>query len=728
MDRIRTPRWTLAAWLLLLAGPTPARAAEMPRRDADALRLPATAEAAERGNLPLYKTIPAANPEDLTPANGYPKSDATWHRSHGNAYGTRHSTLNQIHRGNVTRLRVAWTYHSKDGAGNIQCNPVIADGMMFTPTVGGYVVGIHADNGTESWRFKPGGQPAHRGLVYWPGDAGHGPRLFFASGNFLHALDPKTGRPDADFGTAGRAPLPGPATAGPAIYRHVVVVPGFDRDVWGFDLFSGRPLWTFHTLPQPGEFGHETWSRVEGGANCWGGMALDEQRGIAYVATGSPKPNFVGTGHRGDNLFANCVLALDASTGRRLWHFQEIRHDIWDWDIPAPPNLVTVVRDGKRVDAVAQVTKLGNTLLLDRVTGKPLFPVRLRRAPASGLPGERTAPYQPDIQLPEPFARQQFDPTDLTTRSEEARDYIAKRVANANHGWFAPFGEGKPTVLYNIHGGAEWTGAAFDPSSGFLYVSANEIPWIVTVFRDDNEPPLDPKHPTPGETLYLRNCASCHGPDRVGIGTAPPLRGLRHRLKDADVLALLDTGRNLMPAAPPMTEAERRALLDFVFVRDRPPSTGDAKPSSAAYTHNGYPKLLDQENYPGNKPPWGTLNCIDLNTGKLRWKVPLGEYPELTAQGIPKTGTENFGGAMVTAGGLVFCSGTRDNRIRAFDAATGEELWSHPLPLHGTAPPATYALDGRQFVVIPATGGGKLGGPTGDSWVAFALPEPQPTP
>ena len=693
----------------------------------------AVEDAKARAALPEFQEIPAAKLAELTPAANWPRVESVtnWHRSLGDATSSRFSALAQINRENVKRLEVAWTYHSKDGVGNIQCNPIIVDGVMFAPTAGHHIVALDAATGVELWRFKPeirkGGMrledfPARRGLLFWPGDREAPARILFTCGNWIYALDPKTGQPLGGFGDNGRTALPTGGTVAGAVFKNVLVVPGFNRDVFGCDIRNGKPLWTFHTLPQTGEYGHETWSRVSDGANCWGGMALDEQRGIAYLATGSPKPNFVGTGHHGDNLFSNCLLALDALTGKRLWHFQEIRHDIWDWDIPAPPNLVTVNRDGKRVDAVAQVTKLGNTLLLDRVTGQPLFPVRLRRAPTSKLPGEQTAPYQPDIQLPEPFARQQFSPAEVTTRSEEARGYIEKRVANVNSGWFEPFEEGKPTVLYNIHGGAEWTGAAFDPTSGCLYVSANEIPWIVTVFSDEPEPAPDPKNPTLGEKLYQQNCASCHGPDRIGIGTAPPLRGLRHRLRDSDVLALLKTGRNLMPPAPPMTEAEQKALLDFIFLRDRTQPVSPAKPSRPAYTHNGYPKLLDHENYPGNKPPWGTLNCVDLNTGKLRWKVPLGEHPELTAQGVPKTGTENFGGAMVTAGGLVFCSGTRDNLIRAFDAKTGDELWSHQLPLHGTAPPATYSVKGRQFVVIAATGGGKLGGATGDAWVAFAIP------
>jgi outer membrane protein assembly factor BamB len=357
-----------------------------------------------REKLPLYQSIPAALPDELTPANGFPKAETfrNWHRSHGDASAARYSALDQINRSNVKNLKVAWTYHSRDGAGNIQCNPVIADGVMFAPTVGEHIVAVDVASGKELWRFKPGGRPAHRGLIYVPANATNAARVMFTAGGFLHALDPKTGKPVETFGDRGRASIPGTATAGPVVFRNIVVVPGFDRDVWGFDLHSGKLLWTFHTIPQPGEFGFETWDRIGSGANCWGGMALDEQRGIAYVTTGSPKPNFSGVDHRGDNLFANCVIALNVRTGKRLWHFQEIRHDIWDLDLPAPPNLVTVMREGKRVDAVAVATKIGNTLLLDRVNGKPLFPFRLRRAPASKLPGEITARYQPFPELPEP--------------------------------------------------------------------------------------------------------------------------------------------------------------------------------------------------------------------------------------------------------------------------------------------------------------------------------------
>ena len=414
--------------------------------------------------MPLYKTIPAAQPEELTPANGFPKRETflTWHRSHGDNGSARYSALDEINRRNVANLQVAWVYHSKDGAGNIQCNPIIANGILFAPTPGKHIVAVQAETGVELWRFQPEGRPAFRGLIYWPGREGAGERVMFCAGKFLYALQPKTGQPVADFGQSGRVLLPGnaqgdfgAATAAPAIFERTIIVPGFEKDVWAFDAATGQHRWTFHTVPQTGEFGYETWDHPESySANCWGGMALDEVRGIAYITTGSPKENFIGVWHRGQNLFANCVVALDARTGQRLWHFQEIGHDLWDLDIPAPPNLATITRDGRRVDVVAAVTKIGNTLLLDRVTGQPVFPFRLRRAPASDLRGEATWPYQPDVELPEPFAKQEFTANDITDRSEEATDYVLGRFKSAATGWFRPFSEGKMNLYFGLHGGA----------------------------------------------------------------------------------------------------------------------------------------------------------------------------------------------------------------------------------------------------------------------------------
>jgi len=691
----------------------------------------AVEDAKTRAKLPLYETIPAAKPEELTPANGYPRHETflSWHRSHGDNGGTRYSALDQINRQNVTNLQVAWVYHSKDGYKNLQCNPIIAGNLMYAPTAGNYMVAINATNGTEVWRFKPEGRPAFRGMIYWPGDHGTADRLLFCAGKYLYALNPRTGQPVSDFGTDGKSELPGvaegdfgAATAAPTIFEHIIIVPGFQKDVWGFDVVTGRLLWTLHTVPHPGEFGYDTWDQPENySANDWSGMALDEVRGIAYVITGGPKPNFTGMGHLGQNLFANCLIALDARTGKRLWHFQEVRHDIWDQDITSPPNLATITRNGKRVDVVAACTKLGNTILLDRVTGKPIFPYRLRRAPASTVPGEITAPYQPDPELPERFSKYEFTAADLFIRNEMTETYVQNQFKSAVTGWFVPPIEGKTILYFGMDGGAEWSGACVDPENGHLYVTANHVGWFISLYRDE-DPPEDLNAPkTRGRIVFETYCAGCHGKTKMGMGTAPPLVGLRFRADDKSIISQVLHGKNAMPAFTNIPSSDLTALVDYLLWRDRPLPKPAAKPARPRYNFTGYNRFYDNDGYPANKPPWGTLNCLDLNSGKLLWQVPLGEYPKLAAEGLRNTGTENYGGAIVTAGGLLFCAGTRDNKIRAFDKETGRELWSAGLPWTGSAQPATYRVDGRQYVVIGATGI-KLDRALGDAYYAFALP------
>lgn len=690
-------------------------------------------DAKARENLPLYTLIPAARTEDLTPAENPPNraTFTTWQRSHGDNGGRRYSALAEVNRGNVTNLEVAWIYHSGDHGAALECNPIIVRDLMVTPTPGDALVAVNAATGKELWRFKPEDRPAFRGLTYWRGSGPATERVLFCAGHVLYAIAPSTGKLVEGFGDHGKVRLPGVAeawfgasTAAPAIFKNIIVVPGFEKDVWGFDVANGELLWTFHTVPHPGEFGYDTWDKTEDyAANDWAGMAMDDVRGIAFITTGGPKPNFNGVRHRGQNLFCNCLIALDARTGRRLWHFQEIRHDIWDLDMSAPPNLATITRAGKRVDVVAAPTKIGNTILLDRVTGQPIFPFRMRRAPSSTLPGEQTWPYQPDLELPEPFSKLEFTEADLTDRTPESHDYALARFKGMRTGRFQPMAEGRPTLLFGVDGGAEWTGACIDQENGRLYVTANHIGWAITVMRDD-DPPDDPHAPkTPGQKIFETACAACHGINRLGVGVTPPLRGLRHRLTDQEVIRQIRTGKNAMPAFPVLSDADVQSVVDYLMARDRPAPALTAKSERPQYSFAGYPRFYDPEGYPANKPPWGTLNCLDLNTGKLIWQVPLGEYPELAAEGLRHTGTENYGGAIVTAGGLVFVSGTRDNKIRAFDKATGRELWAATLPFAGSAAPATYQWAGRQYVVIPATGVQHLGTPTGDAWVAFALPQ-----
>lgn len=695
-----------------------------------------TEDAAARAALPEFRTIPAAPSETLTPAAEVPPDQfAHWTRSQGDNGARRYSALTQITKANVRDLAVAWTFRAGDGAANIQCTPIVVDGVMYAPTPGRAVVAVDAATGAERWRRQlPATRPvrlqdvpARRGLTYWPGGDGHAPRLLFGYGDWIYALDPRTGEPVAGFGTEGRTPIATGATAAGAVYRHVFVTTGLNGDVFGFDVRTGAALWRFRSVARGEDFGAETWDGPQAGANGWSGLSLDDQRGLAFVALGAPRPDMVGVGRLGDNLFSNCVVALDVLTGERRWHFQDVRHDIWDLDVCAPPNLVTIVRDGRRVDAVTCMSKAGHVYVLDRLTGQPVFPVRLRRAPVSILPGERTAPYQPDPELPEPLSRMEFSPEMITDRTPEARAFVEAVVARSNYGFFAPFAEGKPTLYIGSRGGAEWSGAAVDVPTGRLYVTSNRWVSRITVMSNEDRE-RDPRHPpSAGELHYQAHCVACHGPTRTGLGMVPPLVGLKARMTDAEVLDLLAKGRGAMPPNVVLDAAQKRELLDYLFRRNQPPPRGGGSPGAGErpqYVFDGFGFLTDHEGYPGIKPPWGLLNCYDLSTGRFLWRVPLGELPKLKGAGVPTTGSQNLGGATVTAGGLVFVAGTEDEKLRAFDADTGAELWSAKLPFAGTAAPAIYEAGGRQFVVITATGGGRVGGPSGagDAYVAFALP------
>lgn len=726
--RNRAARWI--AWIAWAGGALPGLATGQE---------PPVEDAAARAALPLWQVIPAASAAEFTPAADPAVSVdfKSWTVSHGDAGSRRYSALDQINRSNVQRLQVAWIYRSAGEAGKksgwrgIQANPIVVDGVLYAPNADRAIVALDATTGCERWRFQVetparlglDDAPARRGLVYWPGRDGFAPRIIFASGSWIYALDPKTGRPVDGFGENGRTPFPVGGTAVGVIWEGTYIVPGLRGDIISYDLGTGRQLWRFHTIPKPGEFGVETWrGTARDGANCWGGVALDEGRGIVFAAIGAPQPNFTGVDRLGDNLFSNCLVAIDARTGRRLWHFQNVRHDLWDLDNPAPPNLATITRDGRRIDVVVCVTKTGSTLLLDRVSGKPVFPFRLRRAPVSTLPGEITAAYQPDPELPEPFASPEFKADEVTQRTPEAREHVLKQMQRMRQGWYEPYAEGVPTLFRSTRGGAEWTGASIDVPTGRLYVSSNHLVSITTLHRSDERERDPALPPSEGEKVYQAMCVACHGPRRQGTGMVPSLVGLKNRMSDEEAISLIQKGKGAMPPFPMLSGKQRNAVVDFLMRRNQPPSAPPKDGSDARYFEVAYKFLNDHEGYPGGQPPWGTLNCIDLNTGKLLWRVPLGEYEELTRQGVPRTGTENFGGPTVTAGGLVFCAGTKDEKIRAFDKDTGEELWSAKLPFGGYAPPATYEVDGRQYVVIAATGGGKPDTPTGDAWVAFALP------
>jgi len=674
-------------------------------------------------------------------------SDIEWPEYLGGAGRNHYSSLDQINTTNVEQLTKAWEFHSLD-SGQVQCNPIIVNGTLYGVTATNQVFALDAATGKEKWRFKAGkggGLNTNRGVTYWSG--GNESRIMYAYESWLYALDALTGQPIKSFGEDGRVSLKkglGPTaqdkfvisnTPG-ALYGDLIVMPlrlseGPDAapgNVQAFNVITGELAWAFHTIPHPGEFGYNTWPKdvykntEVGAANNWAGMAVDKKRGIIYVPTGSAGFDFYGGNRAGQNLFANSLVALNAKTGKRIWHFQFVHHDLWDRDIPAPPNLVTIKKDNKVIDVVAQVTKLGYVYIFDRVTGMPIFPIKEIPVPKSDVPGEKAWPTQPIPTLPAPYARQTVTEADINPHSEN-RDSLLSILRKAKKGLYQPFGEIPTLILPGFDGGAEWGGAAVDPD-GFMYVNANEMPWIASLSPTPKEDELS--HLSPGQRVYTLNCIVCHGPERKGNPKSgyPSLVDIGQRRDRDYVSKLITSGKGMMPGFTSITGEEKQALVNFLFGDEKvevAATTKGKKTPVMPYKFNGYNKFLDSKGYPAISPPWGTLTAIDLNTGKHVWQKTLGEFKELTAKGIAPTGTENYGGPVVTAGGILFIAATKDGMFRAFDKKTGKLLWQTELPAAGFATPSTYEVNGKQYVVV-ACGGTKLGTKKGDSYVAFALP------
>lgn len=662
--------------------------------------------------------------------------DVNW-TINGGEGNSRFSPLTQIDKSNVRSLQVAWTYESGDHftASEMQSNPIVIDGVLYATTPTMKVVAVNAATGAEIWRFDPSGGSTARTRFRHRGVAVHQDRVFVTYRNFLFALDKKTGQPLPSFGTNGRIdlreglgkPIEGlsvSASTPGVVFEDLLILPssvpetlpGTPGHIRAFDVKTGKQRWIFHTIPQPGEFGYDTWPKeayqLSGGANAWAGVTVDQQLGMVFAATGSASFDFYGVTRHGDNLFANCVLALDARTGKRIWHFQGLRHDVWDWDFPAPPSLVTVKRDGRSVDAVAQVTKFGDVFVLDRRTGQSLFPIEYRKAPPSSVDGEKVAEAQPYPTKPPPFARQGLTEDLLTTRTPEAHAAVLERFRKMKSGYLTPPSFEGTIVFPGFDGGAEWGGVAFDPGSGLLFVNSNEMPWIIKLIENNDT------------SLYNSKCATCHRQDRTGGPQAPSLVDIGTRMSHEDIVALIRQGSGRMPAFPDMGARNMNDVADFLLTgidKGKDPKVL-SDPSHLKYRSDGESIFLDPDGYPAITPPWGTLNAIDLNEGTIRWKIPFGEFPELAAKGLKNTGSDNYGGPVVTASGIVFIGATNfDRKFRAFDALTGELLWETTLPAAGNATPSIYSINGREYIVI-ACGGGKNGAPSGSSIVAFALP------
>jgi quinoprotein glucose dehydrogenase len=501
-------------------------------------------------------------------------------------------------------------------------------------------------------------------------------------------------------------------------------LPSAPGHIRAFDLKTGATRWTFRTIPQPGEFGYDTWPKTAweyaGGANSWAGMSVDEKRGIVFAPTGSASFDFYGANRAGDNLFANSLLALDAATGKRLWHFQFVKHDVWDRDVPSPPSLVTVKRGGKLIDAVAQATKSGHVFVFERETGQPLFPIEYRPVSTAGVEGEVLARTQPFPLKPPAFARQILTEDMLTRRTPEAHKAVLEKFRTArSKGAYEPPSHEGTVVFPGFDGGAEWGGSAFDPATGLLYVNSNEMAWILKMIDRPKR-----KGEVGGQDLYQTHCVSCHRNDLRGTPPEfPALTRLADKFNEGEVSGIIRAGSGRMPAFAQLDQQSVRAITRFLlFGEDLRATQAAASPIDLKYTHDGYNKFLDPDGYPAVEPPWGTLNAINLDTGDIQWRIPFGEFPELAARGMGNTGTENYGGPVVTAAGLLFIGATNhDRKFRAFDKLTGKLLWETTLPASGNATPAMYEVGGRQFIVI-AAGGGKSKSPSGGTYVAFALP------
>lgn len=684
---------------------------------------------------------------------------STWREYGGGSTQQQFSSLDQVNRGNVHQLEVAWTYDSADfdteergyhETRRLQHSPIVLGNRLYGVSRAMRVFALDAATGALVWEREPPlkagerslGGVFVRGLMHWQGK-----RILYTAGHYLYALDAATGKPIKTFGVDGRVDMrvglgrPAEqvgisATSPGVVFDDLVIMgsslsetlPAAPGDVRAWNVHTGELAWSFHTIPHPGEFGHDTWPRdawtYSGGANAWSGISLDRERGWVFFGTGSASDDFYGANRHGDNLFANSIVALDARTGERQWHFQVVRHDAWDRDLPAPPVLATVNRDGQPVDAVVQITKSGHVFVLDRQTGRSLFPLRNVAVKPSSLPGERLAETQVLPVLPKPFARQVFDESIITDRTPEAAANVREQLEGMDYGGqFIPPSTRPQVVLPGFDGGGEWGGPAFDPRSSMLYVNANEMPWLLQ---------LEEKHPLPeGATAsqaYTLLCAACHGDDRKGTGAFPSLENLGERMDWESLVGVLESGQGRMPAFASWLDWRARDVMAGWLLegRDAPieSALGADSPLFLRYRIAGYPLFTDHEGYPAVKPPWGTLSAINLDTGEFAWQVPLGEYPELAAQGLRDTGSQNYGGPVVTAGGLVFIAATLfDHKIRAFDAATGEVLWQYEMPAAGVATPAVYEVDGRQFIAISA-GGGKFGGKQSGRYMAFALPEP----
>lgn len=701
----------------------------------------------------------------LSSCGSQPEESSNWSHYGGGKKNQHYSSLTEITKNNVSQLSEVWSYQSGDADSftQIQTNPIVIDTTLITVSPKLKLQALNAKTGELIWSFDPFEikKDEVKGVGYFSLNVCRGvvhyqdkekSIIYYAAGSNLYAIEANSGVPYQPFANNGILDLHNDLgkdvsdlyiamTSPGIIYKDKLIIgtrvsesaeaaPGHVR---AYNVHNGALEWIFHTIPKPGQEGYESWEDPEaykyiGGANAWSGFSMDEDHGLVFVPIGSASYDFYGGNRKGDNLFANSLVSLDANTGKKIWHYQTVHHDLWDRDLPTPPVVAEINKNGKEIPVVIQPTKSGFLYVLNRFSGEPVFEIEEIEVPIEGvLDGEKLSKTQPVALVPKPFARQSFTEEDINSLiSKKSQDSIRKVLSKIRsvHIFDPPSKEG--TLIWpGYDGGAEWGGASFNPESKMLFINSNEMPWILTMKESQQIESQKETVEKVGSQLYTRNCMVCHGEDKKGSGDFPSLVDIENRISSDSLISLLHAGRGMMPSFNQLNEDEKRSISSYLLKLDDLQDEFKGKSLLSSSYHDvpfvstGYKKFLSPEGYPAINPPWGTLTAINMNTGEHEWQIPLGETPEFEELGI-RTGTENYGGAVVTKSGILFIAATKDSKIRAFDQKNGDLLWEAQLPYPGYATPSVYQIDGKEYLVI-ACGGGKLGSPSGDRYVAFSL-------
>jgi quinoprotein glucose dehydrogenase len=659
-------------------------------------KYPPIESAKKRASLPLSKIIkktPIAHLKKSITANDNSKN---WHRSYGSNSSTQYSSLKQINKKNVKNLQIAWNYKSAEEPKfklPVETNPIIAEGRIFVPTVDNHLLSINAKTGEEIWKIKLPFMVARRGLVWEKNVDFSKSRLFVPTSKGVFAINAESGEILKEFGNQGQVGNQLSLIA-PIITKNSIIIALIKPSVEAYDKKSGKLIWSTSLL-------QKVKNGIFTGSVPWGGMSYDPNRERIYVVTGNPRPEVVGTNRPGPNKHSNSLVSINSKNGNIDWEFQEVRHGLWDFDIASPPILASITKDSKKIDIVAAVTKIGNTILLDRDYGKPIHDAEFRRAPTSKIPGEQTHPYQPDFKLPEMFIKNVFEKNDVTNTSIEQEKNILLKIRNSKFGFFEPPILGGKITFFGVGGGAQWTGASFNPENSTIFVPSTQIPWQIFVNYTDLKSSDREVASIKGDEIYQLSCASCHGKKREGkfnrSDRSPSLVGITF-LRDSNALTSIESYQKMHKGIS-FKENINKINKDNLKVLYKYFSTIDNTiDKEGNFGINGFWKsLTDNKNCPGSKPPWLSLTAINLVTGKIVWRQndPIKNYfnADKTCKNIPA-----YGFSMTTAGKIVFS--IFDNRVKVFDIENGDLLWSWELDAALSAPPSTYAIDGIQYIIF----------------------------